>query len=246
MKKRFENATAFFFTILTILAASATVRAAEPNLNDVDFSKIFPKNATILFQGDSITDGNRGRSEDPNHILGHGYAFAIACELGGKFPEANWRFLNRGVSGDTLVELKNRWDADTVALNPNVLSVMIGVNDLWRGGTPEDYRTRYDELMRETKEKLPNTTIIIVEPFASEPFVSQVPERGERLPEFQKIAREIAEKYDAIFVPTQARFDEAAKRVPDGTYWIWDGAHPTYNGHWILRTAWLEAVAESK
>ena len=86
-----------FAVVLTAGLNVCVSHAAEPKSE----SELFPKNATILFQGDSITDGNRGRTLDPNHILGHGYAFLIASALGGRNPEMNWTFLNRGVSGNT-------------------------------------------------------------------------------------------------------------------------------------------------
>ena len=77
---------------------------------------------TILFQGDSITDGNRGRSADPNHIMGHGYAFSIASRVGARFPEKGLSFYNRGVSGNTITDMAGRWEKDTLAISPNVIS----------------------------------------------------------------------------------------------------------------------------
>ena len=85
--------------------------------------------ARILFQGDSITDGNRGRNSDPNHILGHGYVFLIAARWGAAYPEKDWTFLNRGVSGNTVADLSSRWQADTLDLQPDLLSILVGVND---------------------------------------------------------------------------------------------------------------------
>ena len=82
-----------------------------------------------MFQGDSITDGNRGRSADPNHILGHGYVFIIAAKYGAAFPEAKLDFMNRGVSGNTVLDLEKRWQKDALDLKPDLLSILIGVND---------------------------------------------------------------------------------------------------------------------
>src|SRR5580693_2752855 len=120
--------TILILTVL-LLAPLAAVRAAEP-------IAAFTPGARILFQGDSITDGNRGRSLDPNHILGHGYAFIIAAKFGAAFPEANLEFFNRGVSGNTVLDLEKRWQKDTLDLRPDVLSILIGVND--RGRVPLD------------------------------------------------------------------------------------------------------------
>src|SRR5436190_11183930 len=91
--------------VLLLTSLFAALYAAEP-------LAAFTPGARILFQGDSITDGNRGRSADPNHILGHGYAFIIAAKFGAAFPEANLEFFNRGVSGNTVLDLEKRWPKD--------------------------------------------------------------------------------------------------------------------------------------
>ena len=108
-----------------------------------------------LFQGDSITDGNRGRTQDPNHILGHGYASHVASTLGALHPERNLSFLNRGISGDTVASLQARWKSDALALRPDVISLLIGVNDILhriKSGT--------------TKSRRPTTQVRIVEIYA--------------------------------------------------------------------------------
>lgn len=85
---------------VAVLFVSAEAPAQTPSASVVMPVPAFRKDARVLFQGDSITDGNRGRSMDPNHILGHGYAFIIAASYGAVFPERNLTFLNRGVSGN--------------------------------------------------------------------------------------------------------------------------------------------------
>ncbi len=233
----------FVLAVATFLGASlshfAHAYANEPRTE----KDLFPKNATILFQGDSITDGNRGRSLDPNHILGHGYAFWLASTLGGHNPEMNWSFLNRGVSGDTVLKMRARWDADAVAIHPDVLSIMIGVNDYYSGVSADEYRAAYDELLAYTKEKLPNTKLIIIEPFATK----KSPKNPDaNMNDYQNAARDLAQKYGAVYVETQKMFDEHIANEPGENYWIWDGVHPTYNGHWLLSNAWLEAVLNAK
>ena len=93
----------------------------------------------ILFQGDSITDGARGRNDDLNHILGHGYAYIIASKLGYELAENRPLFLNRGISGNRVSDLYARWNEDTFSLKPDLISILIGVNDAWRivDGEPE-------------------------------------------------------------------------------------------------------------
>ena len=113
-------------TLAFSLLTAPLLHAAEPAPAPL---AAFSKDARVLFQGDSITDGNRGRSADPNHILGHGYAFIVAAKYGAAFPQLNLVFLNRGVSGNKVTDLAGRWAKDTLELKPDVLSVLIGVND---------------------------------------------------------------------------------------------------------------------
>jgi lysophospholipase L1-like esterase len=108
------------------LLAAHTLLAVEP-------VSAFKPETRILFQGDSITDGNRGRGADPNHILGHGYAFIIAAKFGAAFADSNLEFMNRGVSGNTVLDLEKRWAKDTIDLKPDILSILIGLNDKGRG-----------------------------------------------------------------------------------------------------------------
>ena len=103
---------ALSLTMVLLLAPLASLRALEP-------IAAFTPGARILFQGDSITDGNRGRNADPNHILGHGYAFITAARHGAAFPESKLDFMNRGVSGNTVLELQQRWQKDTLELKPD-------------------------------------------------------------------------------------------------------------------------------
>ena len=102
--------------VLTILLGR--LPAAEP-------IAAFTPDARILFQGDSITDGNRGRSADPNHILGHGYVFIIAARYGTAFAAMNLEFMNRGSSGNTVRELQKRWEKDTLELKPDVPTAFV-------------------------------------------------------------------------------------------------------------------------
>ena len=125
----------------------------------------FAKDARILFQGDSITDGNRGRNQDPNHILGHGYAFVIAAKYGAAFPELNLTFLNRGVSGNTIPDLTKRWPKDTLELKPTLLSVLIGVNDTSRDLPLDQFEEGYDRLLADAKADNPKIRLVLGEPF---------------------------------------------------------------------------------
>src|SRR5436189_5610224 len=122
MSLRTNSMKSILLIISLLMSLLDTLRAAEP-------IAAFTPGARILFQGDSITDGNRGRDADPNHILGHGYVFIIAAKYGAAFPELNLDFINRGISGNTVLDLEKRWQKDTLDLKPDVWSVLIGVND---------------------------------------------------------------------------------------------------------------------
>lgn len=220
-------------TPLAILAIPlvAAVRAAEP-------PAVFTSGARILFQGDSITDGNRGRSADPNHILGHGYAFIIAAKYGAAFPEAKLDFLNRGVSGNTVLALEKRWQKDTLDLKPDVLSILIGVNDNSRNAPFDQYEQVYDKLLTDAKAANPKLKLVLCEP-----FVKPTGTVGDGIRKRQEIVARLAKKHGAALVQFQHVFDEAAKRAP-AEYWVWDAVHPTYRGHQLMADEWERVVKE--
>ncbi|MBC7785808.1 MAG: SGNH/GDSL hydrolase family protein [Burkholderiales bacterium] len=204
---------------------------------------LFTSKARILFQGDSITDGNRGRSADPNHILGHGYAFIIAAQYGAALPERQLTFMNRGISGNTVSDLAKRWQKETIDLKPDVLSILIGVNDLGKNVPADEYEKQYDALLTQTTAAVPNTRLVLCEPFGL-PSGKKKEEWAAYYPELQKrqaIVAKLAVKHRAILVPLQKPFEEASKNVP-AEYWIWDGVHPTYSGHQLIADAWVKAV----
>lgn len=209
----------------------------------------FKNNSKILFQGDSITDGNRTRDNDPNHFLGHGYAYIISAKLGADEPEKNYEFFNRGVSGNRIVDLYSRWQEDTLNLKPDILSILVGVNDIvWElnvkaGIKTEKYEKIYKLLLEEAREVNPKIVIVICEPFI-------LPVKGvkdnwsywhEEIKKRQEASRNIAKKYNCLFVPLQDEFNNACKST-EPEYWIWDGVHPTAAGHELIARKWIETV----
>jgi lysophospholipase L1-like esterase len=203
----------------------------------------FAKDARILFQGDSITDGNRGRSTDPNHILGHGYVFLLAAKFGAAFPDLDLDFMNRGISGNTVLDLERRWQKDTLDLKPDVLSVLIGVNDEGRGIPLDQYEQVYDKLLVDAKSANPAIRLVLCEPFGLPVGARKATwtARSEGLQKRQQIVARLAEKHHAALVHFQRAFDEALKRAP-AEYWIWDAVHPTYRGHQIMADEWERTV----
>ncbi len=211
-----------------------------------DIWPVFPKNTRILFQGDSITDGNRGRNADPNHILGHGYQFIIASEFAGHFPELNLTFVNRGVSGNKVADLAARWQKDALDVHPDVLSVLIGVNDVAAGMratnrvSAERFESDYDNILAQARAANPQIKLMLCEPFILPGRANQG--RWEDwqadIRKLQQVVEKLASKYQAAVVHFQKVFNDATNRAPVG-YWIWDGVHPTYAGHQLMADEWV-------
>ncbi len=231
--------TARSFALLTLLCAfSTSLLALEP-------VAAFKPGARILFQGDSITDGNRGRNADPNHILGHGYVFIVAARHGGAFPEQKLEFMNRGVSGNTVLDLEKRWQKETLELKPDVLSILIGVNDSGRKIPLDQYEQVYDKLLSDARAANPQLKLVLCEPFALD-HQAKTPPKGSPNADVvkrQEIVAKLAQKHGAALVHFQKALDDACQRAP-ASHWIWDGVHPTYSGHQILADEWERVVRE--
>lgn len=205
----------------------------------------------ILFQGDSITDAGRGNRNafSPNNAgaMGNGYALMAAGQLLSQYPGKDLKIYNKGVSGNKVFQLADRWDADTLAIKPNILSIHIGVNDYWHTltngytGTIDNYITDYKKLLDRTKAALPNVKLIICEPFGVLGVRSVTDAWYPAFNQFKKAARDIADQYDAPFVPYQAAFDKAITQAPPA-YWTGDGVHPSIAGAALMAHTWLEAV----
>lgn len=205
----------------------------------------------ILFQGDSITDA--GRNKDDNsynnaRALGSGYSMIAGASMLEEFAPLDLKIYNKGISGNKVYQLADRWDKDCLDLKPDILSILIGVNDIWHklngqyNGTLDIYRNDYIALLERTLKALPSVKLIICEPFAV-PGIKAVDEKW--YPEFygyQKAARDISDQFGATFIPYQKIFDEAQKQAP-GVYWTADGVHPTLAGAQLMARAWLETVS---
>lgn len=200
----------------------------------------------ILFQGDSITD--MGRSREKNELFGIGYPLLVRASLGFEAP-GEYEFINRGIGGNRIVDLYARMKTDILNLKPDVMSILIGVNDVWHeytenpNGVDEDkYFKIYDMLIEEVKNALPNIKIMIMEPFALkagatedkwDSFYSEVKKRAKK-------AEKIAEKYGLPFIKLQEGFNELTKKMPE-SYWLEDGVHPTAAGHEYIKSEWIKA-----
>lgn len=209
------------------------------------------KGLTFLFQGDSITDGNRGRNMDPNHIMGHGYAFAVSSRIGADFPGAGFSFINRGISGNKIPDLEKRWQTDTLDLKPDVLSILVGINDTHASvenpnEAPgiDDFENGYRQLLQSVKTVNPNTLFVL-----GIPFVYPVGKRKEHWELWQEgtqkraeVVRKLAKEFNTILVDFPAAFAKVIQK-PSMEYWIWDGVHPTIFGHEIMAREWIKQVS---
>jgi lysophospholipase L1-like esterase len=204
----------------------------------------------ILFQGDSITDGGRVRNSES---MGQSYPYLIASRLGFELAERRPRFINRGISGNRVSDLYARWNEDAIALKPDVLSILIGVNDAWRimSGIPEGaadrFESAYRHLLDVTKEYLPDSGLVLCEPFILKTgaTLDRWEEWQELLTNYQAVAKTLAQEYGALFVPLQAPLNAACERA-EASYWLGDGVHPTPAGNELIANEWLKAVQGSE
>ncbi len=239
-------------TLASLASGFIPFKESIAGLNLASENKKLKDGAVILFQGDSITDGNRGRNEDPNHIMGHGYAFSIASRIGADFPEKKYKFYNRGISGNKITNLAERWQQDSLDLKPDVLSILIGVNDSTSVVTNrepvisvEKYKETYNALLQQTSQLFPEIVFVLCEPFILK--VGKVAENWEvyhiDIDKRREVVKKLATKFDAVFVPSQEVFNNACKKAP-AEYWMWDGVHPTVAGHELLVREWLKQVGK--
>jgi lysophospholipase L1-like esterase len=199
--------------------------------------------AVVLFQGDSITDAGRDRY-DGDH-LGFGYAMMAAAWFSALYPQKSVRFLNRGISGNRAIDLRDRWQEDCLELRPNWVSIMIGINDTWRRydnndpTSAQDYEVAYRTVLEQTRDRL-NARLILCEP-----FVLPVPEDREAWREDLDprigVVRRLAREFSAILVPLDAIFAQAVTQR-ESVFWASDGVHPTFEGHALIAQSWLQGI----
>jgi len=231
----------FRFGAATLLCLSSFAVSQQP-------LSFLHKGDTLLFQGDSITDGGRQRTgSDYNHIMGQDYAYILAAEIGSEYPERSLVFVNRGISGERVLDLAARWQQDTLDLKPNLLSILVGINDTMASGpraeTVEQYEATYDKLLADTIAALPGTKIVLGEPFLlpvgkyKDDYAAKMIDVKKR----QAVAERLAAKYHLPIVRYQEALDAACAKAP-ADYWSWDGVHPTYAGHGLMAQEWLKTV----
>ena len=208
------------------------------------------KNDIILFQGDSITDAHRKRDDTAANspaALGTSYPFLATAELLYRYPAKNLSCYNKGVSGNKVYQLAERWQTDCLDLKPTVLSILVGVNDFWHTltngykGTIQTYRDDYKALLDRTKQALPDVKLIIGEPYAVIGVKAVDDKWYPAFNEYRQAARDIAASFGAALIPYQDIFDKAQKTAP-GSYWTADGVHPSLAGARLMAEGWLQTI----
>lgn len=230
---------------MPLLMQSCT--GAEENNRVKEF---FADGDVVLFQGDSITDAGRNREQElPNNpwSFGVGYANHIAAWLLAEMPGKDLTIYNRGISGNKVFQLADRWGKDCLDLDPNVLSILIGVNDYWHfrneryDGTPEVYENDYRDLLTRTMEAIPDLKLIICQPFILTGTSAVDESWVEPFSAYQDIAKSISDEFGAVWVPFQEAFNQAMELAPPA-YWAGDGVHPSMAGAQLMASTWLEAL----
>lgn len=206
---------------------------------------------TVLFQGDSITDGNRTRNNDWNHVMGHGYAYIIASRLWYDYPNRGYHFFNRGISGNKIPDLAGRWKKDVLEIAPNLLSILVGINDisaLLNGNgafTAEAFERDYRALLQQTIQQLPGVQLVLCEPFVLP--VGNIKNRWEQysveVETRRMIIAKLSTEFNTVLVKFQDAFNKALRKAP-ADYWIWDGIHPMPAGHELMAREWIKQVGK--
>lgn len=205
-----------------------------------------PSVVTILFQGDSITEEGRDYSRIDD--LGTGYAMMVANWFSAEYAERKVKLLNRGVAADRIKDLKNRWQKDCLNLKPNIVSILIGINDtvgkhFWKSPTStrifeEDYRN----ILEQTRDIL-GAKIVLLTPFMV--YMTKKQQIYKTiLNQKINVIKKLSKEFNTLLIPLDEIFEEAIKKR-EPTYWSKDGIHPTPMGHSLIARSWLKAINEN-
>lgn len=220
----------------------------------------------VLFIGDSITDGGWAKADgkpcgarnhyDMNHIYGHGYQEMTASYYLTKYPERNMRFYNRGISGGRMIPMAERWDGDVLAVHPDVVSVLIGINDI---GTSDistfdfaGWEATYRGLIEKTRTQNPDVRFVLCTPFVTQSDLtganSDFARRHAVVERMASIVRGIASDYGYGCADYYTLIESlvAGDKSGDHKYWVWDGIHPTTPAHQKMSEVWVKAAKKAK
>jgi lysophospholipase L1-like esterase len=202
-----------------------------------------PSNPMILFQGDSITDA--GRKRNIYEALGEGYAMITAACVSASHPEYGARFINRGIGGNRIRDLRNRWKKDCLDLKPNLVSILIGINDVlgkpfWKEPTStESFQSDYEYILEQTRCN-PEIRIVLLEPFLLSSNENYAKTKCNLTPIIE-ITRKLSKHFKTVLIPLNDIFARAAS-VKNPYYWSVDGVHPTLAGHALIAQSWIRGI----
>lgn len=250
VSQRYKENTLYFYLNENL----STMKKITICLFAIAFSCSIFAQKCILFIGDSITDGKWGfecdgtrNTEDMNHIFGHGYMYLLASQFMAEYPNLQLHLFNRGISGNSIDDLAARWQKDALDLEPDLLSVLVGINDILNHDLRPDtiaFEQKYRELLTQSRAQNPSLRIVLGEPFCEQGFRLDSDGVGRTYCEaLSRAVQRIAKDFDATFVPYQSMFDELCKSG-NITYWIWDGVHPTPAGHYKMAELWQKCVGK--
>ncbi|MDB4614355.1 SGNH/GDSL hydrolase family protein [bacterium] len=234
-------------------AVPNTQGAAGSDVEGYDYRKpMLDDGITLLFQGDSITDMKWGRNQkDRNHYLGHSYVFLIASRLHADLPASKLNFLNRGMSGHTVGDLKKRWQNDALDLKPDVLSILVGINDVGRAVRSkskvhiQQFETDYRSVLDQSLKANAKLKIVLLEPFVLKVGKLDAPwwdDYRSQTDNVRAVVNKLAAEYKTLLIKTQSIFDSAAEQS-GASHWLWDGVHPLPQGHELIARNWIETVS---
>ena len=214
---------------------------------------LFEKKDTVLFIGDSISDYDRARpvGEGLFNAWGQSYVACAGALLGCMYPELGLRVINMGISGNQVRDLKERWQTDVFDLKPDWVSVLIGINDVWRQFdspqmpethvSPEEFEQTYEELIRETLPRVKG--MILMTPYYMETNTRDA--MRARMDQYGAIVKELALKYDLTLVDLQAGWDRLFQYM-HSTNIAWDRVHPNQTGCMYIAKQFLAAVGAER
>ena len=199
----------------------------------------------ILFQGDSVTDAGRDRS-DP-HDMGNGYPRFASAMIQESFPDTEFEFINLGISGNRTEHLVERLEADFIEIQPDIVSILIGVNDVWHHyafeyveTTDEQFEANYRKVLDSLKSRT-NARILMIQPFLLESVDPAKQELCEELARKQAIVKRLADEYADAYLPLDEVLHGMTEEEP--AYYAADGVHPTPDGACCIGEAYLGAIA---
>lgn len=244
-RRAFIKQTALLSNVLLFGCAKNTILVPLYDSSEAIFDETFDSKLslraddTVLFIGDSITDSDRNRQvllPNVKEGLGRGYVRNISDYFSSNGEYKNLSIYNRGVAGNKAENLANRWRSDCLDLQPSVVSILVGINDLRANVSPADFYKNYRKILNNTRYALPQAKLVICEPFLL-PNIANYSSLQSTFHEYRKIVRILSKEYKTVFIPYYQYFMDASEST-SLTGLLSDGVHPTAAGASLLSSSW--------